>query len=128
MAVIESIRLQRVQFETLAGHPDEARQAPCEVRTHARPAGEGRASVLLVARLFEGHPAPPFRLEVAVEGVFRLDPGDSLPALARGAGPATLYHHLRDEVAHVTLRAGFAPVLLPPRQSEAPVPPREGVN
>lgn len=113
MAVLESFRVQRIQFEAL-GASVQAQQTPCEVRAHVRPVGEDRAAVLLVARFFEGTPKPPFRLEVAVEGLFQLDPGESPEALARGTGPAALYPYLRDEVGHLTLRGGLPPLLLPP--------------
>ncbi len=128
MAVLESIRVRRVQFE-VAGEPGPVpRPANCEVRAHARPAGDGRARVLLVARFFEGEPNPPFRLEVAVEGLFRLTGGEDPGSVARGAGPAAVYPYLRDEVARVTLRGGVAPVLLPPLGLAPPVEVREDVN
>lgn len=127
MAVVESIRLRRVQFEVLAGNPPES-QMGLEVRAHVRAEGEGRASTLLVARFFDGHPKPPFRLEIEVEGLFRLDPGESAAALAKGAGPAALFPYLRDEVAVLTLRAGLSPVVLAPLAVPPPVSLREGLN
>lgn len=127
MAVVESLRLTRVQFEVLAGNPPES-QVGLEVRAHVRDEGSGRASVLLVARFFDGHPKPPFRLELAVEGLFRLDPGESADALAKGAGPAALFPYLKDEVGVLTLRAGLAPVVLPPLAVAPPVSTREGLN
>ncbi len=128
MAVLEAIRVQRVQFEAAGEPPAEARQAPCEIRAHVRGFGGG-ASVLLVARFFEGDPKPPFRLELAVEGRFRLEAGETAEGLAKGAGPASLYPYLRDEVAHLTLRAGLAPLLLPPlRLAPSAVQVREDVN
>jgi len=113
VAVLEAFRVQKIQFEAPEAGA-QAQHTPCEVRAHVRPVGEDRAAVLLVARFFEGTPKPPFRLEVAVEGRFHLDPGESPESLARGPGPATLYPYLRDEVGHITLRAGMPPLLLPP--------------
>lgn len=127
MAVVESLRVTRVQFEVLAGNPPES-QVGLEVRAHVRDEGPGRASVLLVARFFDGHPKPPFRLELAVEGLFRLDAGETADALAKGAGPATLFPYLRDEVAVLTMRAGLPPVVLPPLAVSLPVAVREGLN
>jgi len=128
VAVLEAMRVQRIQFEA----PEtgaQAQQTPCEVRAHVRALGNDRAAVLLVARFFEGNPKPPFRLEVAVEGRFHLDPGESPETLARGSGPATLYPYLRDEVGHLTLRAGMPPLLLPPlRLASAAVDVKEQVN
>lgn len=127
MAVLESMRIQRLQFEV--GNPSgPPRQAACEIRAHARPAGEGKAAVLLVARFFEGDPSPPFRLEVAVEGAFSLDGDETPQTLVRGGGPSALYPYLRDEVAHVTLRAGLPPLILPPLRLAPPVQIREDVN
>ncbi|MBE0616701.1 MAG: protein-export chaperone SecB [Proteobacteria bacterium] len=129
MAVLEAIRIQRLQFEAGGEPPAEVRQTPCEIRAHVRGLAGGRASVLLVARFFEGEPKPPFRLEVAVEGRFQLETGETLDGLARGAGPASLYPYLRDEVAHLTLRGGLAPLLLPPlRLAPSAVHVREDVN
>jgi preprotein translocase subunit SecB len=129
VAVLEAIRVQRVQFEAAGNPPGEARQSPCEIRAHVRGLEGGRASVLLVARFFEGEPKPPFRLEIALEGHFRLGQGETAEGLAKGEGPASLYPYLRDEVAHLTLRAGMAPVLLPPlRLAPSAVQFREDVN
>ena len=82
---------------------------------------EGRRCRSGPRRFFEGHPSPPFRLELAVEGHFRLEEGETPRVLAEGAGPPTLYPHLRDEVAHITLRAGLPPVVLPPLRLAQPV-------
>jgi preprotein translocase subunit SecB len=128
VAVLESIRIQRIQFEVVGGKTEEGQQASCEIRAHSRAAGEKKAALLLVARFFEGHPSPPFRLELAVEGHFRLEEGETPRVLAEGAGPPTLYPHLRDEVAHITLRAGLPPVVLPPLRLAQPVQIREDVN
>lgn len=125
--MVEAIRLRRVQFEVLAGNPAES-QVACEVRAHARDEGEGRASVLLVARFFESHPNPPFRLDLSVEGVFRLEPGETTETLAKGPGPSVLFPYLRDEVALLTVRAGLSPVVLPPLAVAPPVSFREGLN
>jgi len=129
VAVLEAIRVQRLLFEATGELPAEARQTPCEIRAHVRGLGDGRASVLLVVRFFEGDPKPPFRLELAVEGRFQMETGETAESLAKGAGPASLYPYLRDEVAHVTLRAGLAPLLLPPlRLAPSAVQVREDVN
>jgi preprotein translocase subunit SecB len=128
VAVLEWVRIQRVQFEALRGRGSKGEQGSCEIRAHSRSGGDEGAVVLLVARFFEGHPSPPFRLELIVEGGFRLDDGESPRQLAEGAGPATLYPYLRDEVAHITLRAGLAPVVLPPLRIGQPLPIREDVN
>jgi len=128
MAVLEAIRVQRVQFEAPEAGA-QAQHTPCEVRAHVRALGNDRAAVLLVARFFEGNPKPPFRLEVAVEGRFHLDAGETAEALARGNGPATLYPYLRDEVGHLTLRAGMPPLLLPAlRLAPAAVDVKEQAN
>ncbi len=129
MAVLEAIRVQRVQFEVTGEGGLEGRQTPCEIRVHARAAPQGKASVLMVARFFEGDPSPPFRLELAVEGRFHLEAGETVGSVARGPGPACLYPYLRDEVAHLTLRAGLPPLLLPPlRLAPSSVQVREDVN
>lgn len=129
MAVLEAIRVQRVQFEAGGNVPAKERQTPCEIRAHVRGLGAGRASVLLVARFFEGDPKPPFRLEIALEGHFQLGEAETAEGLAKGEGPASLYPFLRDEVAHLTLRAGMAPLLLPPlRLAPSAVQFREDVN
>lgn len=127
MAVLETIRLTRVQFEVLAGNPPES-QVGLEVRSHVRDEGGRRATAMLVARFFDGHPKPPFRLELAVEGLFRLDAGETAETLAKGYGPAALFPYLKDEVAVLTLRAGLQPVVLPPLAVAPPAEVREGLN
>ena len=128
MAVLESIHVPRVHFEVLGGKAVEAERASCEIRAHFRGGGDGVGVVLLVARFFEGHPNPPFRLEVGVEGRFRLSEGETAKALAEGVGPSTLFPYLRDEVAHITWRAGLPPVILPLFRLTQPVSVREDVN
>lgn len=127
MALVETIRLRRVQFEVLTGNPPE-NQVACEVRTHARDEGAGRASVLLVARFFESHPNPPFRLEISVEGIFRLDSGETTEMLTKGLGPSVLFPYLKDEVALLTVRAGLPPMVLPALAGPPVVSVREGLN
>lgn len=128
MAILESVRTRRLQFECTITTVTESKRAACEIRAHARGADEGRASVLLLARFFEGDPNPPFRLEISVEGMFRLGEGETAKDLVKGAGPATLYPYLRDEVAHITLRAGLPPVIMPSLHLAPPVQIREDVN
>lgn len=128
MAVLESIQVRRVYFELLGNKSSEDLKASCEIRAHFRSENDGVGIVLLVARFFDGHPSPPFRLEVGVEGRFRLGEGETPRALAEGAGPATLYPYLRDEIAHLTWRAGLTPVILPLLRLAQPVVVREDVN
>jgi hypothetical protein len=128
VAVLESIHVPRVHFEVLGGKDIEEQRASCEIRAHFRSGGDEIGIVLLVARFFEGHPNPPFRLELGVEGRFHLGEGETAKALAEGIGPATLFPFLRDEVAHITWRAGLAPVVLPLLRLTQPVSVREDVN
>jgi len=127
LAVIDTICLKRVHFEVLGGQPTDGRVG-CEIRAHARNDSEGRASVLLVARFFENEPNPPFRLELAVEGKFLLEPNETPAGLARGPGPSALFPYLREEVAQLTLRAGLPPLVLPSLSLCAPVQVREEMN
>jgi len=127
VAIVESIQLKRVQFEVLSGNPPQP-QATCEMRAHVRGEGEGRASLLLTARFFESHPNPPYRLELALEGVFRLEEGETPDSLARGPGPSVLFPYLKHEVALLTVRAGLPPMVLPPLRLAAPASVREGLN
>jgi preprotein translocase subunit SecB len=128
LATLEWIRVQRLQFEALGGRVSKGQQGSCEIRAHSRTGGDEGAVVQLVARFFEGHPNPPFRLELVVEGRFRLGDGETPRQLVEGSGPATLYPYLRDEVAHITLRAGLSPVVLPPLRIGQPFQIREDVN
>lgn len=128
MSLLEIIRVKRVQFEILGGRFIQGEQANCEIRAHARDCGEGKTSLLLVARFFENHPNPPFRLEVAVEGIFVLDKGLTSQELAQGEGPSIIFPYLRDEVAHLTQRAGLPPLILPPFKLNAPVQIRDDLN
>jgi len=127
LAVIDTICLKRLHFEVLGGQPADGRVG-CEIRAHVRSEAEGRASVLLVARFFENEPNPPFRLELAVEGKFLLEPSETPAGLAGGPGPSVLFPYLREEVAQLTVRAGLPPLVLPSLSLCAPVQVREEMN
>jgi len=118
MAMLENIRLMGIQFEILGERFVQGEQANCEIRAHCRNCGVGRAGLLLVARFFENHPNPPFRLEVAIEGFFLLNKDETPELLAQNDGTSILFPYLRQEVAHLTQKAGLPPIVLPPFQDK----------
>jgi len=129
MAMLENIRLKRIQFEIIGERFVKGEQTNCEIRAHCRNCGDGRAALLLVARFFENHPNPPFRLEVAIEGFFLLNKDETPELLAQKDGTSILFPYLRDEVAHLTQKAGLLPpIVLPPFRINTKVQIRDDLN
>lgn len=128
MAMLENIRLKRIQFEIIGERFVQGEQANCEIRAHCRNSGDGRAALLLEARFFENHPNPPFRFEIAINGFFLLNKDETPELLAKKDGTSILFPYLRDEVVHLTLKAGLPPIVLPPFRINTKVQIRDDLN
>lgn len=118
----------------------EAPQIELQLNSQAAPVGEGvfevTVTVTVTAKLKEQDKVM-FLIEVKQAGVFQIHnvPQEELEPVLAVVCPNMLYPYLREVVSDVSVRAGFAPVLLNPlnfevlyqqqkqQQAEAPAAP-----
>jgi hypothetical protein len=81
-----------------------------------------QAIVTLSVSVFKNDPTAPFWIEVYYEGQFAVDTDDAAKGLqqyAHANAIAFLFPYVRETVSSLTVRAGFAPLMLPLLNAQA---------